>query len=235
MRPRVGFCGMIGLARVRSFRQPGDFARPLWRLPYGMYYFSDARTLKKGRRNGLRMTEWRSDWRWGAAAGPRRASTRSLTGFDTRSLAHRQSPPGVVASRLLPDARTASSSTTVRILHDLSAAVKFGPGLLWLPGRTRGRRREEYTPMSESQTPLVAWLIQACETRGLSWAEASRRAGLSQGTISAIVARHAAGPRNLQRARRLLRRTAGRCAADGRSHAANTLPGLAAGVGGVSA
>lgn len=41
--------------------------------------------------------------------------------------------------------------------------------------------------MSESQTPLVAWLIQACETRGLSWAEASRRAGLSQGTISAIV------------------------------------------------
>ena len=38
-----------------------------------------------------------------------------------------------------------------------------------------------------SQTPLVTWLIQACETRGLSWAEASRRAGLSQGTISAIV------------------------------------------------
>jgi transcriptional regulator with XRE-family HTH domain len=41
--------------------------------------------------------------------------------------------------------------------------------------------------MSQSQTPLVDWLIQACETRGLSWAEASRRAGLSQGTISAIV------------------------------------------------
>lgn len=41
--------------------------------------------------------------------------------------------------------------------------------------------------MSDAQTPLVAWLIQACETRGLSWAEASRRAGLSQGTISAIV------------------------------------------------
>ena len=41
--------------------------------------------------------------------------------------------------------------------------------------------------MTHSQTPLVAWLIQACETRGLSWAEASRRAGLSQGTISAIV------------------------------------------------
>ena len=41
--------------------------------------------------------------------------------------------------------------------------------------------------MSDAQTPLVTWLIQACETRGLSWAEASRRAGLSQGTISAIV------------------------------------------------
>ena len=41
--------------------------------------------------------------------------------------------------------------------------------------------------MSQSQTPLVAWLTQACEARGLSWAEASRRAGLSQGTISAIV------------------------------------------------
>ena len=41
--------------------------------------------------------------------------------------------------------------------------------------------------MTQSQTPLVAWLIQACETRDLSWAAASRRAGLSQGTISAIV------------------------------------------------
>jgi transcriptional regulator with XRE-family HTH domain len=34
---------------------------------------------------------------------------------------------------------------------------------------------------------LAAWLIQACATRELSWAEASRRAGLSQGAISAIV------------------------------------------------
>jgi len=41
--------------------------------------------------------------------------------------------------------------------------------------------------MSESPTPLATWLIQACATRDLSWAEASRRAGLSQGTISAIV------------------------------------------------
>ncbi len=41
--------------------------------------------------------------------------------------------------------------------------------------------------MSQSQTPLAEWLIQTCEARGLSWAEASRRAGLSQGTISAIV------------------------------------------------
>jgi phosphate-selective porin OprO/OprP len=37
--------------------------------------------------------------------------------------------------------------------------------------------------MSQAQTPLVDWLIQACETRGLSWAEASRRAGLRQGTM----------------------------------------------------
>ena len=29
--------------------------------------------------------------------------------------------------------------------------------------------------------------MQACEAHGLSWAEASRRAGLSQGAISAIV------------------------------------------------
>jgi transcriptional regulator with XRE-family HTH domain len=41
--------------------------------------------------------------------------------------------------------------------------------------------------MSQSNSPLADWLIQACETRNLSWAEASRRAGLSQGAISAIV------------------------------------------------
>ena len=41
--------------------------------------------------------------------------------------------------------------------------------------------------MSQSHTPLADWLIEACETRGLSWAEASRRAGLYQGAISAIV------------------------------------------------
>jgi|GEM_PF-1089414 len=42
-------------------------------------------------------------------------------------------------------------------------------------------------PMSQPQTPLADWLIQACAARDLSWAEGSRRAGLSQGTISAIV------------------------------------------------
>ncbi len=41
--------------------------------------------------------------------------------------------------------------------------------------------------MTQSQNPLADWLIQACETRGLSWAEASRRAGLYHGAISAIV------------------------------------------------
>jgi transcriptional regulator with XRE-family HTH domain len=41
--------------------------------------------------------------------------------------------------------------------------------------------------MSQPKSPLAAWLIQACEMRNLSWAEASRRAGLSQGAISAIV------------------------------------------------
>ncbi len=41
--------------------------------------------------------------------------------------------------------------------------------------------------MSQSKSLLAEWLIQACEARNLSWAEASRRAGLSQGAISAIV------------------------------------------------
>jgi transcriptional regulator with XRE-family HTH domain len=41
--------------------------------------------------------------------------------------------------------------------------------------------------MFRSNTQLAGWLIQACEARNLSWAEASRRAGLSQGAISAIV------------------------------------------------
>ncbi len=41
--------------------------------------------------------------------------------------------------------------------------------------------------MSQPKTPLADWLCQACEARGLSWAEASRRAGLSQGAISAVV------------------------------------------------
>ncbi len=41
--------------------------------------------------------------------------------------------------------------------------------------------------MAQSHTPLADWLVEACETRGLSWAEASRRAGLYQGAISATV------------------------------------------------
>lgn len=41
--------------------------------------------------------------------------------------------------------------------------------------------------LSQPPAPLAAWLIEACAARDLSWAEASRRAGLSQGAISAIV------------------------------------------------
>ena len=41
--------------------------------------------------------------------------------------------------------------------------------------------------MAEPRSPLADWLIRACEARELSWAEASRRAGLYQGAVSAIV------------------------------------------------
>lgn len=41
--------------------------------------------------------------------------------------------------------------------------------------------------MPKPQTPLADWLIEACDVRGLSWAEASRGTGLYQGAISATV------------------------------------------------
>jgi transcriptional regulator with XRE-family HTH domain len=34
---------------------------------------------------------------------------------------------------------------------------------------------------------LVTWLIENCESRNLSWGEASTRAGLNRGAISAII------------------------------------------------
>lgn len=41
--------------------------------------------------------------------------------------------------------------------------------------------------LDQPPTPVATWLIEACAARDLSWAEASRRAGLYQGAISAIV------------------------------------------------
>ncbi len=41
--------------------------------------------------------------------------------------------------------------------------------------------------MTYARTPLNDWLIPACEERELSWAEASRRAGLHAGAISSYV------------------------------------------------
>ncbi len=48
-------------------------------------------------------------------------------------------------------------------------------------------RRGRQPALSQPPAPLAAWLIEACAARNLSWAEASRRVGLSQGAISAIV------------------------------------------------
>lgn len=41
--------------------------------------------------------------------------------------------------------------------------------------------------MAQEKTPLTEWLIAACAARDLSWAEASRQAGLFPGAISSIV------------------------------------------------
>ena len=41
--------------------------------------------------------------------------------------------------------------------------------------------------MTQPTPPLAEWLTAACQKRELSWAEASRRAGLHQGAISAYV------------------------------------------------
>jgi transcriptional regulator with XRE-family HTH domain len=40
---------------------------------------------------------------------------------------------------------------------------------------------------------IARWLVAECEARDLSWAEASRRAGVDKGTISAIVRGHQPG------------------------------------------
>lgn len=41
--------------------------------------------------------------------------------------------------------------------------------------------------MARSQTPLTEWLLEACMKRNLSWREASIKAGVDKGTISAIM------------------------------------------------
>lgn len=41
--------------------------------------------------------------------------------------------------------------------------------------------------MARSQTPLTEWLREACMKRTLSWREASIKAGVDKGTISAIM------------------------------------------------
>jgi len=41
--------------------------------------------------------------------------------------------------------------------------------------------------MVQEKTPLAEWLIAACAERDLSWAEASRQAGLFPGAVSSIV------------------------------------------------
>ena len=45
---------------------------------------------------------------------------------------------------------------------------------------------------------LADWLIAECEQRGLSWAEASRMAGLSHNTISQVVNGVPPGPKRLR-------------------------------------
>jgi len=41
--------------------------------------------------------------------------------------------------------------------------------------------------ISTDTSPIAAWLLEECENRNLSWSQASRRAGVSRGMISAIV------------------------------------------------
>lgn len=40
---------------------------------------------------------------------------------------------------------------------------------------------------SADASPIAAWLVEECEKRNLSWSQASLRAGLSRGTVSAII------------------------------------------------
>jgi len=49
----------------------------------------------------------------------------------------------------------------------------------------------------EKNSKIAAWLIDECNKQNLSWAEASRRAGVAQNTISQIVNGTPAGPKRL--------------------------------------
>lgn len=47
----------------------------------------------------------------------------------------------------------------------------------------------------EALTPLARWLMEECEAQGISWAEGSRRAGVTRDLISKIVrGQYRAGP-----------------------------------------
>ncbi len=45
----------------------------------------------------------------------------------------------------------------------------------------------------QTPSPVAQWLIEECEARELSWAGASRRAGVDKSTISMIVRGHRPG------------------------------------------
>jgi len=49
----------------------------------------------------------------------------------------------------------------------------------------------------EKENLLAAWLVEECNKRNLSWAEASRRAGVAANTISQVVNGTPAGPKRL--------------------------------------
>jgi len=49
------------------------------------------------------------------------------------------------------------------------------------------------TVKQQNRTPVAEWLIAQCQAHQLSWREASLRAGVDKGTISAIVRGHQPG------------------------------------------
>lgn len=56
------------------------------------------------------------------------------------------------------------------------------PGEKRATGRPRGRNTRQ-----QPTTPIGEWLREECQLRGISWAEASRRAGVDKSTVSLIM------------------------------------------------